>query len=63
MFKKLFDELLAAQTDEEITRVLYRTKSATEDWGVDLAFQHEKITWQDHERLFTLADRLIAATK
>ena len=58
MFKKLLDELLAATTAEEVNHILYRMKSETEDWGVDLAFQHEKISWQDHERLFKLADRL-----
>ena len=58
MFKKLLDELLAATTAEEVNHILYRTKNETEGWGVDLAFQHEKISWQDHERLFKLADRL-----
>ena len=58
MFKKLLDELLIAETAEEITHILYRMKSETEGWGVDLAFQHEKISWADHERLFKLADRL-----
>lgn len=61
MFKKLLDELLEAKTEEEITHILYRLKSDTEDWGVDLAFQHEKINWQDHERLFKLAERLYKA--
>lgn len=30
MFKKLLDELLAAETAEEITHILYRMKSETE---------------------------------
>lgn len=54
MFKKFFDELLNAETEEQITDILYRAD------GVDMAFQREKITWQDHERLFELADRLSA---
>ena len=58
MFKKLLDELLEAKTQEEVTHILYRSKSETEDWGVDLAFQHEKISWHDHKRLFKLANRL-----
>lgn len=57
MFKKLLDELLKAQTEDEITSILYR-----ED-GVDLSFQHEKLSWQDHERLFKLADRLLAVER
>lgn len=54
MFKKFFDELLTAETEEQITDILYRAD------GVDLSFQREKITWQDHARLFELADRLSA---
>lgn len=64
MFKKLFDELLAAATEEEINDILYRNggKDRKAD-GVDLAFQHETLTWADHERLFNLADRLTASLK
>lgn len=55
MFKKFFDEMLAAKTEEEITSILYRAD------GVDLSFQREKLSWQDHERLFNLAGRLCLA--
>ena len=52
MFKKLFDKMMAAKTNEERALVLYG-----ED-GVDRMYQKEKITWEDHERLFNLAARL-----
>ena len=52
MFKKLLDELLAATTQEAITDILYRQD------GVDLSYQREKLSWDDHERLFKLAERL-----
>ena len=52
MFKKLLDELLAATTQEAITDILYRKD------GVDLSYQMEKLSWDDHERLFKLAARL-----
>lgn len=52
MFKKLFDEMLAAKTVAEIDGILYRAD------GVDALYQREKITWQDHERLFNLAGKL-----
>ena len=55
MFKKLLDELLTAQTEEEITHILYKQD------GVDLSFQREQITWEDHQRLFKLASRLLSA--
>ena len=52
MFKKFFDELLTAETEEQIEEILYRAD------GVDMAFQREKIGWKDHERLFKLAGSL-----
>ena len=55
MFKKLFDELMVAETVEQIYHILYRNKSDTEDYGVDIAYQREKISAKDHERLFKLA--------
>lgn len=63
MFKKLLAEMIAAETEEEITHILYRMKSDKEDWGVDLAFQHEKITWKEHEMLFNLGDKLIKGVR
>lgn len=57
MFKKFFDEMLAAKAEEEITSILYRAD------GVDLSFQREKLSWQDHERLFNLAGRLCIALR
>ena len=52
MFKKLFDEMMRASTEKEINDILYRKD------GVDMAYQREKLSWDDHERLFNLADRL-----
>ena len=64
MFKKLFDELLAAKTEEEINLVLYRNGGTNRKAdGVDAAFQHETLSWQDHERLFSLAERLTSSLK
>ena len=54
MFKKLFDRMMEAKTNEERALVLYG-----ED-GVDRMYQKEKISWQDHERLFSLGARLMA---
>ena len=57
MFKKLFDELLKAETLDELDDILYR-----ED-GVDMSYQRNRLSWQDHERLFQLADRLIYSVR
>lgn len=51
MFKKLLDKLLAAKNPQEVEEILL--------CEVDQMFQKEKITWQDHERLFTLGGRLM----
>ena len=50
MFKKLFDRMMAAQNADEVALVLYAPD------GVDMMYQKEKISWQDHERLFSLGD-------
>lgn len=57
MFKKLLDELLKAETMDELDDILYR-----ED-GVDMSYQRNRLSWQDHERLFKLADRLIYSVR
>ena len=48
-FQNFVAELINAKTDEEATRILYRVD------GVDQAYQHEEITWQQLELLFDLA--------
>lgn len=51
MFKKLLDKLLAARSPKEVEEILL--------CEVDQLFQKEKISWQDHERLFILGGRLM----
>lgn len=63
IFRKLMDELLAAKTEDEINAILYRNTGYFTEDGVDMAYQHETITWEDHERLFTLAARLSESLK
>ena len=62
MFKKLLDELLSATTEEQINEILYRNgENDRKRDGVDIAYQHDRLTWEDHERLFILAGRLSKA--
>ena len=50
-----FEEIFVpAQNADEVALVLYAPD------GVDMMYQKEKISWQDHERLFSLAARLMA---
>lgn len=51
-FRAFLDEILAARDDDEVSRILYREE------GVDMAYQHNELTWEDHERLFRLAGKL-----
>ena len=45
---------MAAQNADKVAAVLYAPD------GVDMMYQKEKISWQDHERLFSLGARLMA---
>lgn len=51
-FREFMDALLEADTEEKITEILYGAN------GVDLSYQRDEISYEDHERLFKLADRL-----
>jgi len=52
MYKNLVKKLIAAHTEEELNEVLYGPD------GVDRSFEKDKISWEDHEDLFKLAERL-----
>lgn len=52
MFKKFVRELVEAETEEEILSIFYRAD------GIDMSYQHEKITWKDHELLLDLGNKL-----
>lgn len=49
MFKKFVERLARSTSRWEITEILGE---------VDMAYQHEKIGWKDHEILFQLAANL-----
>ena len=53
MFKKFIERIIAAENREDaIQNVFYG-----ED-GIDMAFQHEKISWKDHQMLLALIDKM-----
>lgn len=53
MFKKLLDKMLEAKTAEEALAIFAEA---------DMAFQHEKLSWNDHQRLARLTSIIITAT-
>lgn len=48
-YKQIVKAISEAKTEEELERVM---------WDIDRSFEHEKITWNDHETLYTIASRL-----
>lgn len=53
MFKKFVKRIIAAANQEEaINTVFYGTD------GIDMAFQHGKISWEDHQMLLSLIEKM-----
>ena len=52
-FKKFIEKIIAAKNREDaINTVFYGPE------GIDLAYQHEKITWKEHEMLLALIEKM-----
>lgn len=49
MFKKIVAAIATINTREDVDNILGM---------IDIAFQHEKITWKDHEVLFEIVGKL-----
>ena len=53
MFKKFIERIIAAKNQEDaVQNVFYGAD------GIDMAFQHEKITWKEHEMLLALINKM-----
>lgn len=62
MFKKFLERIIEAKDREDaIQNVFYGTKienGKITQWGIDMAYQHEKITWEEHEMLLALIEKM-----
>ena len=62
MFKKFLERIIEAKDREDaIQNVFYGTKwenGKITQWGIDIAYQHEKITWKEHEMLLALIEKM-----
>ena len=63
MFKKFIERIIAAQDREDaIQNVFYGTKYDDEgritEFGIDMAYQRERITWKEHEMLLALIEKM-----
>lgn len=53
MFKKFIQRIIDAENKEDaIQNVFYGAD------GIDIAFQHEKISWKEHEMLLALIEKM-----
>ena len=63
MFKKFIQRIIEAKDREDaIQNVFYGTKwnedGTVKEYGIDIAYQHEKITYKEHEMLLALIDKM-----
>jgi hypothetical protein len=62
MFKKFIERIIASENKEDaIQNVFYGTKwenGKIVQWGIDIAYQHEKITYKEHEMLLKLIEKM-----
>lgn len=63
MFKKFIEEIIAAKDHEDaVQNVFYGTvwgeDGKIKKYGIDIAFQHGKISWKEHELLFALIEKM-----
>ena len=63
MFKKFVERIVEARDREDaINNVFYGTKfdgnGKIVEYGIDLAYQHEKITWKEHQLLLALIEKM-----
>lgn len=63
MFKKFIQRIIEAENKQDaIDNVFYGTKYDDDghivEYGIDIAFQHEKITWKEHQMLLALIEKM-----
>ena len=52
MFKKFLQEIIDANSEEELMGIFYRKD------GIDMMYQKEKLSWKDHQMLLALINKL-----
>lgn len=63
MFKKFIERIIAAQDKEDaVNTVFYGTQYDADgkvtQYGIDIAYQHGKITWKEHQMLLALIEKM-----
>lgn len=63
MFKKFIQRIIEAKDhDDAIQNVFYGTvfgdDGKVKQYGIDIAYQHGKITWKEHQMLLALIEKM-----
>ena len=62
MFKKFIQRIIDAKDREDaIKNVFYGSKiedGEIVEYSIDMAYQHGKISWKEHEMLFNLIEKM-----
>lgn len=63
MFKKFVERIIAAENREDAIQNVFYGVTFDEngkiiEYGIDIAYQHEKITWKEHEMLLALIEKM-----
>ena len=53
MFKKFIQRIIEAENQEDAVKNVFYGAD-----GIDMAYQHEKITWKEHEMLLALINKM-----
>lgn len=62
MFKKFIQRIIEAKDREDaMQNVFYGTiweDGKIVQYGIDIAYQHDKISWKEHQMLFNLINKM-----
>lgn len=63
MFKKFIQRIIdSADQNDAVSNVFYGTQwdedGNVTQYGIDIAYQHEKITWKEHQMLLALIEKM-----
>ena len=63
MFKKFIQRIIDSKDKEDaVQNVFYGTvwdeNGKIVQYGIDIAYQHEKITWKEHQMLLALIEKM-----
>lgn len=53
MFKKFVQRIIEAENKEDAVQNVFYGED-----GIDLAYQHEKISWKEHQMLLALIEKM-----